>query len=66
MKLTEVKETENATDVAAKNVDAATLMKCVGIIGLINRTQSNKVSSSFASQNVTRRVEKILMNFNGQ
>ena len=37
MKLT--KETDNATDVATKHVDAATLMKCMVTIGLINRTR---------------------------
>ena len=39
MKLTKVKGTENATDVATKHVDAATLMKCMVTIGLINRTR---------------------------
>ena len=39
MKLTKVKETENATDVATKHVDATTLTKCMVTIGLINRTR---------------------------
>ena len=39
MKLTKVKETENATDVATKHVDATTQMKCMVTIGLIKRTR---------------------------
>ena len=39
LKLTKVKGTENAIDVATKHVDATTLMKCVVTIGLINRTR---------------------------
>ena len=39
MKLTKVKGTDNATDVATKHVDAATLMKCMVTIGLITRTR---------------------------
>ena len=37
MKLTKVNGTENATDVATKHVEAATLMKSMVTIGLINR-----------------------------
>ena len=40
VKLTWVKGTEKATDVATKHVDATTLMKCVVTIGLINRTRN--------------------------
>ena len=39
MKLTKVKGTETATDVATKHVDAATLMTCLVTIGLSNRTR---------------------------
>ena len=39
MKLTKVKGTENATDVATKHVDATTLTKCMVTIALINRTR---------------------------
>ena len=39
MKLTEVKGTENGTDVATKHVDATTLTKCTVTSGLINRTR---------------------------
>ena len=39
MKLTKVKGTENATDVATKHVDAKTLKKGMVTIGLINRTR---------------------------
>ena len=38
LKLTTVKGTANATDVATKHVHAATLQKCMTTIGLINRT----------------------------
>ena len=38
-KLTKVKGTESATDVATKHVDATTLTKCMVTIGLINRTR---------------------------
>ena len=39
MKLTKVKGTENATDVATKHVDARTLKTCMATIALINRTR---------------------------
>ena len=39
MKLTKIKGTEDATDVATKHVDAATLQKCMVTVGLINRTR---------------------------
>ena len=37
LKLTKVKGTENATDVATKRVDTATLQKCMTTIGLVSR-----------------------------
>ena len=36
LKLTKVKGTENATDVATKHVDTATLQKCMTNIGLVS------------------------------
>ena len=43
MKLTKIKGTENATDVATKHVDATTLKKGMVTIGLINRTRYHPV-----------------------
>ena len=39
LKLIKVKGTVNATDVATKHVDAATLQKIMKTIGFINRTR---------------------------
>ena len=58
MKLTKVKGTENATDVATKHVDATTLMKCMVTIGLINRTRYLTV---LHHKNVAWAMKKIMM-----
>ena len=57
LKLTKVMETQNATDVATKHVDAATLQKCLKTIGLVNQTRF--LSAVFMAENAE--LEKIVM-----